>query len=390
MFDVISQEMTNEQLVIRNDIKDFNVKSQLIVHESQEAIFFKNGQALDTFGPGAHSLKSENVPLIRNIISKFFKGDTPFPCEVYFVNKVMMLSCKWGTRSNFFVHDSKFDEDVEVGALGQTDWRIENAHKFIKYIAGQANVEGNNGVYTKDILERHIVGHIQTDLQTSIAQAFEEQNINVFAVTKNLVEISARAQEILNKEIVDKWGIRFIDFKIARLQPTEEYKALNTARHEIHLKTNEALAEAAAKKVHGFADVDIAAYELERMNVDYATKRQLDVLQTAAQNEGAAGGFINMGVGMGVGVGMARQVGDMTNNMYPQTPATPQAPAAPQVPAATGTKKCVSCGADIPSAAKFCSNCGTPQPAGPRFCTQCGAACSPESKFCPECGNKLG
>ena len=146
MLDVISQEMTHDQLVIRSDIKDFNTKSQLIVHESQEAIFFKSGQALDTFGPGAHSLKSENVPLIRNLIGKLFKGDTPFPCEVYFINKVMMLSCKWGTRSNFFVHDSKFDEDVEVGALGQTDWRIENSHKFIKYIAGQANVEGNNGV----------------------------------------------------------------------------------------------------------------------------------------------------------------------------------------------------------------------------------------------------
>ena len=387
MLDVISQEMNHDQLVIRHEVKDFNVKSQLIVHESQEAIFFKNGQALDTFGPGAHSLKSENVPLIRNLIGKLFGGNTPFPCEVYFVNKVMMLSCKWGTRSNFFVHDFKFDEDVEVGALGQTDWRIENAHKFIKYITGQCNAEGNNGVYTKEILERHIVGHIQTDLQTSIAQAFEEQQINVFAVTKDLVSLSARAQEILNKEIVDKWGIRFIDFKIARLQPTEEYKALNTARHEIHLKTNEAMAEAAAKKVHGFADVDIAAYELEKMKVDYATKRQLDVLQTAAQNEGAAGGFINMGVGMGVGVGMARQVGDMTNSMYPQTPAAPAAaPAAPT----TATRKCSACGADIPAAAKFCSNCGQQQAPQQRFCTECGTACAGESKFCPNCGNKLG
>ena len=384
MLEVISQKMTDDQLVIRHEIENFYTKSQLIVDASQEALFVNKGEPLDTFGPGAHSLKTENVPLIKGAIEKLFGGKTVFPCQVYFVNKIMMLSCKWGTRSNFFVHDYKFDEDVEVGALGQTDWRIENSHKFIKYITGQCNAEGHDGVYTKDILERHIVGHIQTDLQASIAQAFEEQKINVFAVTKNLVELSARVEEILNKEIVNKWGIRFIDFKIARLQPTEEYKALNTARHDIHLKTNEALAEAAAKKVHGFADVDIAAYELERMNVDYATKRQLDVLQTAAQNEGAAGGFINMGVGMGVGVGMARQVGDMTNSMYPQTPA----PAA--APAAAATRKCSACGADIPAAAKFCSNCGQQQAPQQRFCTECGAACAGESKFCPNCGNKLG
>ena len=88
--DIVKCEMSNDTLVQRSEIKDFNAKSQLIVHESQEAIFFKEGQALDLFGPGRHSLNSDNLPLIRKVFSAIFGGGnkTPFACEVYFINRV--------------------------------------------------------------------------------------------------------------------------------------------------------------------------------------------------------------------------------------------------------------------------------------------------------------
>ena len=84
---VIKHEGPNNLLVWKAPHEDFNTKSQLIVHESQEAVFFKNGQALDTFGPGRHTLDTQNIPLLRKLINLPFGGESPFHCEVYFINK---------------------------------------------------------------------------------------------------------------------------------------------------------------------------------------------------------------------------------------------------------------------------------------------------------------
>ena len=85
---IIKYEGSNDVLVWKHPEEDFNTHSNLIVHESQEAILFKNGQALDLFGPGRHILSTENIPLLRRIINIPTNGETPFHCEVYFINKV--------------------------------------------------------------------------------------------------------------------------------------------------------------------------------------------------------------------------------------------------------------------------------------------------------------
>ena len=127
---VIEQEMTNDQLVVRHHVEDFNAKSQLIVYESQEALFYKNGQALDLFPSGRHELTSENVPLLKRIFGGLFGGKTPLPCDVYFINKVNVLDVIWGTDSPIELEDPKYHLLVRVRANGQTGIRVKDSRRF--------------------------------------------------------------------------------------------------------------------------------------------------------------------------------------------------------------------------------------------------------------------
>ena len=99
IFKIVKYEGDNSTFIWKSDVQDFNTGTQLIVHESQEAIFFMNGQALDLFGPGRHTLETQNIPLIRKFLSKPTNDQTPFHCQVYFINKAEQMSIKWGTDS---------------------------------------------------------------------------------------------------------------------------------------------------------------------------------------------------------------------------------------------------------------------------------------------------
>ena len=87
VFQIIKYEGDNQTFLWKHPIEDFNTGTQLIVHESQEAIFFMNGQALDSLPPGRHTLTSQNVPLVNKFFNRATDDRTPFHCEVYFVNR---------------------------------------------------------------------------------------------------------------------------------------------------------------------------------------------------------------------------------------------------------------------------------------------------------------
>ena len=91
--EIIKYEGDNSTFIWKHPCEDFNTTTQLIVHESQEAIFFMNGQALDLFGPGRHTLETQNIPLLRKFANTLLK--TPFHCEVYFINKTEQMAIRW-------------------------------------------------------------------------------------------------------------------------------------------------------------------------------------------------------------------------------------------------------------------------------------------------------
>jgi len=96
---IIKYEGDNNTFVWKHPCEDFNHTTQLIVHESQQALFFMNGQALDLFEAGRHTLETQNIPLIAKFFNLAYGDKTPFHCEVYFINKTEQMAVKWGTDS---------------------------------------------------------------------------------------------------------------------------------------------------------------------------------------------------------------------------------------------------------------------------------------------------
>ena len=116
--DIIKYEGDNSTFVWKHPCEDFNTSSQLIVHESQEALLYMNGQALDLFGQGRHTLETENIPLLRRLINIPTDGKTPFHCEIYFINKTEQMAIRWGTDSKVQYVEPTYGFPLEIGANG--------------------------------------------------------------------------------------------------------------------------------------------------------------------------------------------------------------------------------------------------------------------------------
>ena len=370
--EVIEQEMTNDQLVVRHHVEDFNAKSQLIVYESQEALFYKNGQALDLFPSGRHELKSENLPFFKRIFGNLFGGKTPLPCDVYFINKVNVLDVIWGTDSPIELEDPKYPMLVRVRANGQTGIRVTDSRRFAVKVVGQLQE------FTVDAVRRCIKGMMMSSIKECIATVIIEKQVSILEVTTKLSEIAAGIQDKMNARVADL-GIAIDHFAINAIMPSDgDLDALRKMKN---------------KMMDMNSDTDMEAYRIRRLGeaqahsrsvqgYTYQDERRFDVMQSAAQNEGMAGAFVNMGMGLGMGAGVGQAMNNMAQNL--QQPAPAAAPAAP-----AGMKTCPQCGGSVPATAKFCGNCGQQMPQGPRFCPECGTKCVENSKFCGNCGTRL-
>ena len=366
---IINQEMNNTELVVRQRLEDLTTKSQLVVYESQEAIFFKNGQALDLFGSGRHELTTENLPLIKKLFSGIFGKKTPFPCDVFFVNKVSLLDFIWGTDSPIDLADPKYSMIVGVRANGQTTIRISDSRRFITKISGMLYE------YTADTLKRAVKGLMIAPIKECIAQAIIEKGVSVLEITPRLTEISENIQQKLNAKI-ESLGITVENFSVnAILASDGDLDALKKAKSDMLAGMNEA---------------DIEAYKMEKLSMararsrategcTYQEERRFDILEGAAKNDSTSGGLINMGVGLGVGAGVVKEVGSMTASITGVTASPTSNPA---------SAVCSDCGETIPTGAKFCPNCGKARPVN-RFCPECGTKAAEGAKFCAECGTKL-
>ena len=131
IYDVIKYEGRNDTFVFKHPAEDFNAGSQLIVHESQEAIFFKDGKALDRFGPGKYTLDTDSLPLMKGFFKIVSKGPTQFHAEVYFINLSTIMGVKWGTDTKVRMFDPASGLHIEIGAYGEFNIRVTEAAKLL-------------------------------------------------------------------------------------------------------------------------------------------------------------------------------------------------------------------------------------------------------------------
>ena len=136
IIDVIKYEGGNNVLIWKHPREDFNTSAQLIVHESQEAIVFKDGQALGPYGAGKHTIETENIPGIRKIVGLVTGGITPNHYEVYYINKSYSMDIHWGTASAWTIQDPSLQIPFKMQAHGQFAVRVEDSKQMLIKLVG--------------------------------------------------------------------------------------------------------------------------------------------------------------------------------------------------------------------------------------------------------------
>lgn len=307
-------------LVWRYPPDDLSWGTQVIVNQAQEAVFFSGGAALDVLGPGTHTLRTANIPLLRNYIKIPFGGETPFAAEVYYVNKAVNLDVKWGTNNPIPVLDPKFNVFLPVRAFGQFGIQIADSRSFITQLSA------TSPQFTSDQLSNYFRGVLLTKAKDYIAETIVKQKINLLEISAHLEDMSSGIQTKLEGEFI-KYGVKLVNFYLNSVDVPEDDETV------VRLK----------KALSDRAEVDI-------MGDKYQQKRSFDVLEKAAGNEGgAAGAGLTAGMGLGAGLGMGQMMGQTMGQMN-------------QAAGAAGA-----------AGAKFCAQCGKPWSAGAKFCAECGA-----------------
>lgn len=266
---------------------------QLIVNESQEAIFFKGGQALDLFGPGTHTLKSNNIPLLEKLVNLPFGGDTPFAAEIWYVAKKQFLNMKWGTKTPIQVEDPKFGILTNMRAFGIFGFKVVDTNFFVTEIVGTQKVITTQGIH--DLMRSTLI----SDIEELISQVIHDQNIDIIRINTQRSKIEDQFKPMLNEKF-SKWGIEVVQFEVESLNIPQDDPG--------YQKLVEAKANRAAKVQEAMGDRDV----IDTLGADYQRKRMLDIGEAAAKNEGGnAGGMMGAGMGMGMGMNMGQMMGGM-------------------------------------------------------------------------------
>lgn len=314
--DIIKYEGDNSVFIWKHPDEDFNSLTQLIVHESQEAVFFMNGEALDLFGPGRYTLETQNTPKIGKILNRTTDGRTPFHCEVYFINKAEHMSIKWGTDSKVQYMEPTYGFPISIGASGEMSLRAEDSRRLL------VNLVGTENILTREKLMGFFRSFLMTSVKTYIAQIMKSNSINIFEIDENLTVFSDSIKELLVKDFSD-YGValeRFFVTNIVKPDGERQYEKFK----ELHFRQYADIAEA---KLRQQTDVIYAQTEAQKTVIaskaiatkreqegyTYAQERGFDVAERVASNE-AVGQFANMGVGLGTMAGVGGAVGGLVGN----------------------------------------------------------------------------
>ena len=382
IIDIIKYEGDNSTFVWKHPCEDFSTSSQLIVHETQEAIFFLNGQPLDLFGSGRYTLETQNIPLLQKVANIPTGGQSPFHCEVYFVNKVEQMAIRWGTDSRVQYIEPTYGFPLSIGANGEMSLRADDSKKLLVKLVGTE----------RDLSQARLTSYfrafLMTKVKTYMAQILKDDAINIFEIDARLLEFSEALQQKLSPDFAD-YGIaleRFFVTTIAKPAGEPQYEKFK----ELHFRQYADIAEAKLRQQIGVIDKQT---EAQRMVIEsealaakrrqegytYQQERGFDVAEKVADNE-AVGQFTNMGVGLGTMAGVGGAVGGVVGNAVTGAFAGVAAQPAEAL-------FCDNCGVKLQPGAAFCDNCGSPV-ATPSKCSNCGFIFERPGKFCPRCGTK--
>lgn len=427
---IIKYEGDNETLVWKHPIEDFNFGSQLIVHESQEAIFFRDGQALDLFGAGRYTLQTQQLPLLEKIYKLPTDTEGTFHSEVYFINLATQMGVKWGTDSKVRLFDPASGLHIELGASGEFNIRVTDSRKLLLKVVGTTGGLGQEQLLGIGNGKGFFRSMVMTQVKSYLAQTIKENAINILEIDEHLMALSGALRERINAAL-DEYGLTMPEFYVSRIvtpdddpnfrrmkeQYAEQYllvrqegirkaeaeaaadrkavEAQTAARMKIIGAQGEAEAlkiqkQAEAEAYRMQAEAEAAEMRMKGYTYQQETSRQVGMeamkngLGGGANAAGALGDLAGLGVSLGA---MGSVIGMTKDALNPMTQDAAQMGAAVGA-AVAGGWDCPVCGHKNITT-NFCPDCGGKKPEAKTGwdCAQCGTK-NIQSKFCPNCGAK--
>jgi membrane protease subunit (stomatin/prohibitin family) len=412
---VIKYEGGNDVFVWKHPIEDFNLGSQLIVHESQEALFFRDGKALDLFRAGRYTLAEKDLPMLKDLYKHKNSDDEVLHSEIYFINLATQMGIKWGTDSKVRCFDPASGLHVELGACGTFNICVSDSRKLIIKLVGTSNELIGAEVMGLDSFGIElIVGKFRSliinKVKSNLARAIRENNINILSIDEYIDVLSKKLKEIIN-ESLELYGLTMPEFYITNILTPDDDPNYNRLKQQFADKTllvrqekirqaeaeaaqdrkvveaqtaaklkmidaqsdaeiikMKAQAEAEAYRMQAFAEAD----EMKAKGYTYEQETTRQVSLEAMQN-GLTGDPVSVAVSNGV-------VGSVVD--------TTRAGFNPNANKKVEAWNCPVCGTQGITS-KFCPECGSKklEVSLTWNCPVCGTQ-GITSKFCPECGSK--
>lgn len=383
--EIIKYEGDNSTFIWKHPCEDFNSLTQLIVHESQEAVFMMNGQVLDIFGAGRYTLETQNIPKLGKLLNRTTDDKTPFHCEVYYINKTEQMAIKWGTDSKVQYIEPTYGFPISIGASGEMALRAEDSKKLLLKLVGTENYLGQAKLVS------FFRSFLMTRVKTYIAQVIKANAINIFEIDENLTAFSENIKKLLVNDFAD-YGVSLEQFFVTTIvkpdgeSQYEKFKSLHFRQYadiaEAKLRQQVSVIDAQTEAQKTIIDSQAQATKRRQEGYTYQQERGFDVASEVARNE-AVGQMTNLGVGLGTMAGVGGVVGGVVGNAVGDALNN-----ATQTKTEIGEAFCDNCGAKLVPGSTFCDECGTAVPKANDICANCGYKFERLGKFCPKCGTK--
>lgn len=412
---------TNDIYAWKYPHENLSTSTQLLVRESQEAVFFSKGRIIGKFGPGKHILSTENLPLLRNLFGIPFGGKNPFLAEVWFVNKAMPLTIDWRTTS-MRIMDPVYGAMVPIVAMGRYGLQVQDAEKFLVKLVGTLT-EFNAAQLTD-----HFMGPLIAKTNSVIVSYMTANRVSITEIAAHLDELGTFLSQPM-AEFWEDYGLRLTGFYITSVDID-----MSTAEGR---KISEAISDRSAQNIAGYTWQQKQTFGMANNAVGKGGSMGLLGMAMLGGAFGSGGGGFAQGMmqqpsqtGFNTAPGQGGypqqgsypQQGGYQQGGYPQQGGMTPGVGGPAAGPIHARKEvfCAHCGRKFSADMSFCPNCGhryNPCPVcgadndeGTRRCVSCGATLSgaptaadlqdacprcgapykPGTKFCPHCGQRLG